>query len=243
MYNNCYYTDDCDCEDCTDNEGDHTSDECQQCTSGGFHTEEELQAIVDKENKVMYSMAGISVIPDLNFTMPGTVAAWYFAARHVLGTNGSEIPQIQLWRPLTESEQEEGGRDNVLYMLRSSIEMDELKVMEDSNLITYQLTSGMAVQAGDIVGVEQPENSQLLLMFQPTDDNSYTNYITRLGSTQIIDGKVRTMMRLPLLRPEFDPFCESIIPLCDEHYCILFIQHRTLVHNLQLSKNIVDTQH
>ena len=186
-----------------------------------------------------YSVAGISVIPDLNFTLPGTVTAWQLAARHVLGMGHSkQLPQIQLWRPLTESEREEGGRDDVLYMLRSSTEMNMTK---DGNLITYQLTPGMKVQAGDIVGVEQPENSRLLLMFQPTDDGSYTNYITKLSNTEIVESGV-SVMRLPLLRPEFDPFCELIIPLCDEHYCIFFIQRRTLVHNLQLSKNnIVDT--
>ena len=104
----------------------------------------------------------------------------------------------------------------MLYMLRSSTAVVEENMEKDGNLITYQLTSGMAVQAGDIVGVEQPENSRLFLIFQPTDDGSYTNYITELGSTHIVEGGV-SVMRLPLLRPEFNPFCESIIPLCDEH--------------------------
>ena len=165
----------------------------------------------------MYSVAEISVIPDLQFTHSGTVTAWQFAARPVLGIDHSEqLPEVQLWRPLTESEREEGGRDDVLYMLRSSTAVVEENMIEDGNLITYQLTSGMAVQAGDIVGVEQPRNSRLFLMFQPTDGNSYTNYITEPGSTQIVESGV-SVMRLPLLRPEFDPFCESIIPLCDEH--------------------------
>ena len=68
--------------------------ECSQCTSDGFYNEEQLEDIVNQEDEVIYSMARTSVIPDLQFTLSGTVTAWQFAARPVLGIDRSEqLPQ------------------------------------------------------------------------------------------------------------------------------------------------------
>ena len=160
----------------------------------------ELERIVKEESKVLYSFNETSVIPALNFTRPGTILSWTFAARRVLGMNISALPSIQIWRPVNRN-------GHIGFRLNDS---REVHVNEDSEdlMVSFELETKMMVEAGDVVGVNQPENSELLILF---GEGGYLNYIVSPGQERFSSHKAKHERRLPLLIPEFHPSGECII--------------------------------
>ena len=82
----------------------------------------------------------------------------------------------------------------------------------EDNVFSYQLSPGADVEAGDVIGVEQLEDSQLFLVFLHSDD--VINYVTDLDhdSTEFDVKDSEIVMRLPLLSPEFLPSSEPTPP-------------------------------
>ena len=186
---------DCDCEECSDD--------------GYFLTEMELNAIIDQEHRSLYTSTEISVIPELTFTSPGRIFSWTFAGRGVFGSQDTALPHIQIWRPVGSRKRRQATSDAMRYrMIRTTKDMIYPEFDNDSNIFTYYMNSTMRVRAGDIVGVEQPDNSGLFLVFQ---EREYINYILDPG-TRVFDvsNDSFTAMRQPLLKPEFQPISKII---------------------------------
>ena len=174
--------------------------ECADCTEG-FRLNTTLETIVRQESQWSYSSEEMSVIPDLHFTRLGRVSGWQFAARNVSGSKGSAVPQIQIWRPVMGAKRQS---DVNMYTLISSTSMSNQDLRQDEdNVFFYQFRSDVDVVAGDVVGVEQPEDSQLFLVFQRSD--WVINYVTDLDhdSTEFDVENSKIVTRLPLLRPDF----------------------------------------
>ena len=179
------------------------------CTEG-FRPTTTLDEIVQQESQWTYSSKEMSVIPDLHFTKPGRVSGWQFAARRVSGSEGSAVPQIQFWRPVMGAERQS---DVNMYTLISSTSMSDQDLRQDEdNVFFYQFRSDVDVEAGDVVGVEQPEDSQLFLVFQRSDQ--VINYVTDLDhdSTEFDVEDSKNVTRLPLLRPDFRQASEPTPP-------------------------------
>ena len=175
--------------------------DCVGCSDGEFLTEMELNAIIDQENRLIYTSAEISVIPALTFTSPGTISSWIFAGRHVFGSQDTAMPNIQIWRPL---KRRQSTSDVMRYrMVKTTADTSYLMFNnENSNIFTYHLNHSIMVRVGDIVGVEQPDNSGLFLVFQ---ESNYINYIIEPGTSRFDVSQSRIARRQPLLRPEFQP--------------------------------------
>ena len=153
----------------------------------------DLKQIVREERTVSYSLNQISVIPALNFSTPGTISSWTIAARCVQGLKGAGGPYIQIWRPT--------ARDtNLEYRLVESIEVYVEEENCDELVITRELDSAIKVEAGDVIGVKQPENSQVFLMFET---GGPTNYINTDLDLEVVTSEVRSVMRLPLITLDF----------------------------------------
>lgn len=183
------------------------SEECddEPCTRG-FLPEDELVETADQESEVLHSSNETSIIPGLNFISAGRVSSWQFAARGRQGS-GVAVPHIQIWRQDNRVKRQSG----VLYTFHDSTLLHEGKLQtHGDNMYSYRLESDMVIEAGDVVGVEQPEDSQLFLLFQR---GGPINYITDSGSTEVSISS-NQMRRLPLLRPEFHPSSESIQHVC-----------------------------
>ena len=144
----------------------------------------------------------ISVIPELSFTSPGSVLSWTFTGRHVLESGNSAVPHIQVWRPMVIRTKRQFPSGVVYTMVNTTADLPGLEIEEEGNVVTYHMPSEVEVRQGDVVGVEQPPGSGLLLVFQP---GSYNNYITGSGSSGLTIEPVSDVMRQPLLRPEFKP--------------------------------------
>ena len=161
------------------------------CTSE-FKTLAKLREIAGEERNVLYSFSELSVIPTLNFTQRGRISSWTFAARRILGINAANLPSIQIWRPNKPAT----GAGGVQFRLVDSREI-YLEDEEDEDLVV-SLDSDMNVEAGDVVGINQPHNSEVLLLFGEGDQ---VNFIGAPDSEVIDSSKFVT--RRPLLTPEF----------------------------------------
>ena len=151
-----------------------------------------LREIAEEEHNVLYSFSELSVIPTLNFTQRGRISSWTFAARRILGMNATNLPSIQIWRPNKPAT----GTGGVQFRLVDSREI-YLEDEEDEDLVV-SLDSDMNVEAGDVVGINQPHNSEVLLLFGEGDQ---VNFIGAPDSVVIDSSKFVT--RRPLLTPEF----------------------------------------
>ena len=160
-----------------------------------------LREIAEEERNVLYSFNEISVIPTLNFTQRGRISSWTFAARRILGMNAARrilgmnaanLPSIQIWRPNKPAT----GTGGVQFRLVASREI-YLEDEADEDLVV-SLDSDMNVEAGDVVGINQPHNSEVLLLFGEGDQ---VNFIGAPDSVVIDSSKFVT--RRPLLTPEF----------------------------------------
>ena len=142
----------------------------------------------------------ISVIPELSFSSPGTVLSWTFTGRRVLESGNSAVPHIQIWRPMVirTKRQFPDGRMLRYTMVNTTADLPGLVIEEDDNVVTYHMPSEVEVRQGDVVGVEQPPGSELLLVFQ---SGSCNNYITESGTSELTVETASTVMRQPLLRP------------------------------------------
>ena len=87
------------------------------------------------------------------------------------------------------------------YNLIHSTSRQNVKLQKDernNNIYTYQLDSEMQVEAGDVIGVQQPQDSQLLLALHGQDSSSF---VTGFNSNMIRSNTSQVMQQLPLLRP------------------------------------------
>ena len=185
--------------------------DCVGCSDGEFLSEMELNDIIDQENRLIYTSAEISVIPELTFTSPGTISSWTFAGRHVFGSQDTAMPNIQIWRPSGGSRVRRQSTSDVMQyrMVNTTADMSyQLFNNDNSNIFTYHLNHSIRVRVGDIVGVEQPDNSGLLLVFQ---ESNYINYIIEPGTSRFDVNQSPIARRQPLLRPEFQPSREFYI--------------------------------
>ena len=183
------------------------------CSTTEFITQGRLDNIIAREHDFMYSKEEmISVIPQLSFSSPGSVLSWTFTGRRVLGSDDSAalesgnfaVPHIQIWRPMVirTKRQFPDGRMLRYTMVNTTADLPGLEIEEDDNVVTYHMPSEVEVREGDAVGVEQPDGSELLLVFQP---GSCNNYIIESGTSELTVETISTVMRQPLLRPEFEP--------------------------------------
>ena len=156
----------------------------------------DLTEVAREERTVSYSLNEISVIPALNFSTQGTIFSWTFAARRVLGLEGASGACIQIWRPTVR----DARGNNLVFTLVESVEVYQ-EEKADELVITYELDSAVQIQAGDVVGVKQPENSNLFIMFEREGPTNYVN--TNIKDLEVVTSEVRTVMRLPLITPDF----------------------------------------
>ena len=180
------------------------------CSTTEFITQGRLDNIIARERKFMYSKEEmISVIPELSFSSPGSVFSWTFTGRRVLRSDdsaalesgNSAVPHIQIWRLRTKRQFPDGIVLRYT-MVNTTADLPGLVIEEEGNVVTYHMPSEVEVREGDAVGVEQPDASGLLLVFQP---GRYNNYITESGTSELTVEPVSDVMRQPLLRPEFEP--------------------------------------
>ena len=67
----------------------------------------------------------------------------------------------------------------------------------NDNVYTYQLDSEMQVEEGDVVGVQQAQDSRLLLVLRGQNSNSF---VTGFNSN-VTSSNTQMMRQLPVLRP------------------------------------------
>ena len=85
------------------------------------------------------------------------------------------------------------------YNLTYSTSRQNVKLqIDERNIYTYHLDSEMQVEAGDVVGVQQPQDSRLLLALHGQDSSSF---VTGFNSTVTSVNTRQVMQQLPLLRP------------------------------------------
>jgi hypothetical protein len=186
--------------------------DCDDYSTTEFLSMTDLEQIVREEHTVSYSFNQTSVIPALSFSTPGTISSWTIAARCVHGLKGVGGPYIQIWRPRARN-----------LVLVESIEVYVEEEDCDELVVTRELDSAITVEAGDVIGVKQPENSRVFLMFER---GGPTNYITNLD-LEVVTSEVRSVMRLPLITPNFHSSRECLLCTSLQSYIHLYNRNST----------------
>lgn len=152
-----------------------------------------------EEQTVSYTVNKTSVVPALNFSARGIISSWTIALRPLLGMQDSSGPYIQIWRPTERDIQQSALDSDVQYSLVQSIEIYIEEDSDDDLIVTYVLDEEMNVEAGDIVGVKQPQNSKFFLMF---NSEGPANIVAN-PDAEVVSNGFTSVMRLPLVTPEF----------------------------------------
>ena len=141
------------------------------------------------------------IFPALHFTSPGNVLSWQFAAIERPGSSSS-MPHIQIWRPCPMRGTLPTDTDTVpcYNLIHSTSRQNIMPKIEEGNdnVYTYQLDSEMQVRVGDVVGVQQAQDSRLLLALRGQNSSSF---VTGFNSNVIRSNTNQVMRPLPLLRP------------------------------------------
>ena len=174
------------------------------CTEG-FLEKTELIPLAALVGDIEYTSNQVTLTPHLNFTSPGSVLSWEFAARsEQLSPGRINIPHIQIWRPIKR-------RRKVEYFLVDSTAQYRvvLEKTERYNVYKYRLNTPMEVEAGDAIAIQQPpiEASQISLAF--LKDVGSSSYATTFDSETVLvlmlGGSTSETRRLPLVAAEFQP--------------------------------------
>ena len=151
--------------------------EADECTSR-FMSVDRMDNILGNEGRLLIVPADAQVIfPEVTFTCSGSIQSWVFGAQWEGNTDS--YTELQIWRP--------GSEDGVYSKVGSTTIMTE---ENSTKLYQYSLSSPLIFQAGDILGLYQPERSrsQLTLLVEKEARGpqlGYYHYPTPSAASQL----------------------------------------------------------
>ena len=135
------------------------------------------------------------IIPDISFTMSGSILKLTFAAQY--RQSATQYPELQVWRNMSGTFVKVGNTDNT-----EPVQTSYLNVYE------YLLDPPLPVLAGDVLGIYQPpeDESRVHLTFLRNTGpvNWYRDSATGPLDTYVIDTQSQKNM-LPLVAVNFEP--------------------------------------
>ena len=157
---------------------------------------------------VLFTSSGISpeyeqqrVIPDIAFTCNGAITKWIVGAVWKTAGQRSNFPHLQIWRNISDTS----------YTLVNSIIFTAAG--ESSNKI-YEFTPDppLGFQAGDVLGIFQPQQQTSRLRIYHEQDTGSINYFVNTGmapSTNFSIATADSEMTRPLVTVEISKLVPS----------------------------------
>jgi len=117
------------------------------------------------------------IIPHINFTCDGAITKWIVAGRWDEDPNNEWYPDIQIWRST--------GTNMFTKVVNTT-----LRVEGGSDIVTYyeySLTTPLNFQAGDVLGIFQPDRRRNRLRVYFQSGVGPRNYYETLASNDIVE--------------------------------------------------------
>ena len=172
----------------------HLGGSAGDCTEG-FISRERLAEEALLIGDFAYTYSQQTIIPDINFTMSGSVVRLTFAAQY--RQSATQYPELQVWRNMSGTFVKVGNTDNT-----EPVQTAYLNVYE------YVLDPPLPVLAGDVLGIYQPpeDESRVHLTFLEATGpvNWYRDSASGPLATFMIDTQSQRNM-LPLVAVTFEP--------------------------------------
>ena len=172
----------------------HLGGSTGECTEG-FISRERLAEEALLIGDFAYTYRQQTIIPDINFTMSGSVVRFTFAAQY--RESATLYPELQVWRNMSGTFVKVGHTSNT-----EPVQTAYLNVYE------YVLDAPLPVLAGDVLGIYQPpeDESRVHLTFLEATGpvNWYRDSVTGPLDTFMIDIQSQRNM-LPLVAVTFKP--------------------------------------
>ena len=120
----------------------------------------------------------LRVLPSMKFSCSGTISSWTFLA---LRQNGDQYPRLQLWRP--------DGTDRYDRVYQSSTDSSRFTTADDSGLTIaeYVPPAPIPFQAGDVLGVYQPDSDDRRLSVIHVSVPSGFGRVNYVGETDVVE--------------------------------------------------------
>ena len=137
----------------------------------------------------------LTVFPSMNFSCNGNISRWIFVVRRWDGAN--QYPQFQLWRP--------NGTDRYERVYESSTDSGGFTTANDSRCTIAEDVPPAPIpfQAGDVLGVYQPgnsENSRLsVIHVDVPDDFGHVNFVEDTDVAELNTQELSAFNDLPLV--------------------------------------------
>ncbi len=152
------------------------------------------------------------IVPEISFTCGGTVDKWTVAGDW---EGDSNLLEIQVWREATDGVYTKVGYSSLDFASEQNSQIYEHTVSGNS----------ITVQAGDILGIFQPESSQLELYYANTygptnyyidtsNDRKRRATTAPSGDFDINGDSVSTANNMPLVTVEVSKFISVHVDIC-----------------------------
>jgi len=124
------------------------------------------------------SLSQLRVLPSMNFSCNGTISRWTFVA---LRQNGNQYPRFQLWRP--------NGPDRYERVYESIPAGSRFTTTDNSGLTIaeYMPPAPIPFQAGDVLGVYQPDSNVRRLSVIHVSVPSGLGRVNYVGGTDVVE--------------------------------------------------------
>ena len=163
-------------------------------------------------NRVVVRDQQQRVFPDISFTCKGSITKWIVGA----GTGGGSSPssEIQIWR--------KSGADS--YTKVASTQLTAQSTTSNPNVYEYVPSSPLGFQEGDILGVYQREDSNVVPYYQESTgpQNLRQSGLVNSAANSLTAPPLATEYDYPLVTVEIGMFHNIyliIMYIADNLYC------------------------
>ena len=134
------------------------------CTRG-FMNLDRMDRLLGNIGTLVFANNLQVIYPEVGFTCSGNIQSWVFGAQWV--GQSSLFTELQIWRPTGNGVYTKVGHTTIN------------TARSDSKLYEYPLSPPLAIQAGDVLGVYQPQRSlsQLSLLFAQDGRENQLEYL------------------------------------------------------------------
>ena len=158
------------------------------------------------------SQSVIVLIPEMNFTCNGSIVGYTVAG---LGSI-MESHEIQIWREISHSHQYNKTTASSR-KIRDDVCTGGLQKIHSNDILHCNLTTGISVRSGDILGLELPHNSRLAFAAATKAPN---NYVFSEGVNSASVESISSHQLLPQITLEIESGIWLILP--KEYYYIIY---------------------
>ena len=123
----------------------------------GFVEEATIHNLSVEIGNLTFNLGELRLFPNIKFNTNGYITAWTVGG---IITKRKRNPELQIWRKINDSNDDD-------YIRVNKFQLDEMNgIVIASNVREYSVNPPVQVQAGDILGLFQPNDSSVFIYYQ-----------------------------------------------------------------------------